>query len=88
MKFDETIYMDRFLPSADPVKCRQTQSLTRELIDARIKLTVLNGSKVKLSMTASLAAAPLHDLSHVVDRPDSADHAGSSGSSGRLSRRQ
>jgi len=59
VKFDETIYMDRFLPDADPEKRTQTRSLTQELINARAKLASLNSSKVSFALTLAIGFSRL-----------------------------
>jgi hypothetical protein len=46
VKFEEVLYMDRFLPDADPDKRAKTRTLTDELVKARAKLATLKESKV------------------------------------------
>lgn len=50
LKFEETLYMDRFLPSADPTKRERTKKLMKELMKAREKLSVLQDSKVSFHL--------------------------------------
>lgn len=68
VKFDETLYMDRFLPTADMAKKERSQQLTRDVVKAREQLATLRDSKVRFlsvhtakascSQSSSLAGQP------------------------------
>jgi ubiquitin carboxyl-terminal hydrolase 25/28 len=50
VKFGETIYMDRFLDTADPQKKAHSKALQSELNDCRDRITLLTLGKVSVGV--------------------------------------
>jgi ubiquitin carboxyl-terminal hydrolase 25/28 len=68
VKFDQTLYMDRFLPNADLAKKMRSQQLTRDVMKARQKLASLRESKVR-SPSVCAAEASHSQSQTLVDQP-------------------